>query len=99
MFSLIAGAITAGVTAVALAFDVAATASGVGVGGAGGGAILGGASGGYYTHSFFRKYEEIQTETKRLNSALKYLSSKQKTPHTENEAVKTKLEHCEVVSE
>jgi len=99
LFSLTAGVITAGATAVALAFGAAATASGVGIGGAGGGAILGGASGGYYTRSFFRKYEEIISETEKLKSALNYLSSQQRKLNTENERAKTKIEGCKVVSE
>ena len=99
MFSLTAGAVTAGAAAVALAAGTVATASGVGVAGAGGGAILGGASGGYYTHSFYRKYEEIKTETARLTAALDILRSNQTILSLENEKAKAKIELCDVVLE
>lgn len=94
-----AGAITAGAAAVALAAGAVTTASGVSVAGAGGGAILGGAFGGYYTHSYFRKYEEIKTETQNLRSALDYLSSQQKTLQEDNELVKQQMELLNVVSD
>lgn len=63
-------ALAAGINAVGIAADAAIQ---------GGSAILRGAIGGDYTHSFFRKYREIKTETKTLHAALDYLSSKQMT--------------------
>jgi len=92
LFSLSAGAITAGATAVALAAGAIATASGVSVAGAGGGAILGGATGGYQTYSVYRKYEEIKGDTKTLRAALKYLYTTQETLEKENVKVKNKID-------
>ena len=62
-------------------------------------AILDGEVGGDYTHSFFRKYSEIKTETKTLHAAPDYLNSKQMALQEDNEPVKQQIELPNVASE